>query len=715
VFKAESGSDAPAAELPSGMSHGRPWPLGAHWDGGGVNFALFSEHAETVQLCLFDETTRRETGRIFLPNRTDHVWHGYLPGVAPGQLYGYRVDGPYDPDGGHRFNPNKLLLDPYAREIEGELDGAEMHFDDDSQGNIPDTRDNAASMLKSRVVRDGFDWGDDRPPNIAWAESILYEVHVKGLTQAHPDVPAALRGSYAGLATPAVLSHLTRLGVTAVNLLPVHHYLDEYRLIQSGLRNYWGYNTIGFFAPHPRYHSKASGLSAIDEFKTMVKTLHGAGIEVIIDVVYNHTAESDRDGPTLSFRGIDNSAYYRLKPGQLRHPENYTGCGNTLDLGHPRVMQLVMDSLRYWVTEMHVDGFRFDLAVTLGRTERGFDPRCAFLNAVRQDPVLAGVKLIAEPWDLGPDGYRLGQFPPGWAEWNDRYRDTVRDFWLRRRATTGELAERLCASSGLFRHQGRRPQASLNFISAHDGYTLRDLTAYERKHNEANGEDNRDGHDHNRSWNCGCEGDCDSAQVVLLRRRLQRTLLASLLLSQGVPMLLGGDELGRTQRGNNNAYCQDNAINWFDWINADRELIEYVGRLTELRRRFPQLRRAAWLSGRTMRGGFADVAWLQAGGDPMTPEQWNDPGLQTFGFVLAPETANGALLYCLINAQISAVDFALPPGRWEVLIDSGVEPAGNPGPSRATGNLALAAHSLVLLAQPLEAHLSARGEPGSAA
>ncbi|MDD5176857.1 MAG: glycogen debranching protein GlgX [Sterolibacterium sp.] len=693
----------------SSLMPGSPWPLGAHWDGAGVNFALFSQHATTVELCLFDAEGKKEIALIRLRNWTNQVWHGYLPGIAPGQLYGYRIDGGYDPDMGHRFNPNKLLLDPYARAIVGELDREEMHFDDDQYDRSRDTRDNAATMLKSCVINDGFDWGHDSPPKTAWAETVLYEVHVKGFTQVHPEVPAALRGSYAGLASPAALAHLTRLGITAVNLLPVHYHLDEYRLLQNGLSNYWGYNSIGFFAPHPGYHSGATGLSVANEFKLMVKTLHAAGIEVIIDVVYNHTAESDRHGPTLSFRGIDNSTYYRLKPGQPRSPENFTGCGNTLNLSHPRVLQMVMDSLRYWVTEMHVDGFRFDLAVTLAREDSGFDTHSGFLNTVLQDPVLAGVKLIAEPWDLGPDGYQLGRFPPGWAEWNDRYRDTVRDFWLRRHATMGELAERLCASSDLFRHQGRKPQASVNFISAHDGFTLHDLTTFEQKHNESNGEDNRDGHNQNLSWNCGVEGECDAAQVLALRRRLQRALLAMLLFSQGVPMLLGGDELGRSQHGNNNAYCQDNEINWFDWASADQELIDFVSRLIDLRRHFPQLRRTDWLTGKSMHRRHTDIVWLHPHGSPMAAAQWNDPAQRAFGFTLGPETSDGPLLLCLINAEIGDVSFQLPPGMWSTLIDTSVEATSNARISTLDGIVDIAAHSIVLLEQPFTEQPSERG------
>jgi len=676
---------------------GLPWPLGAHWDGNGVNFALFSQFATSVVLCLFDADGRQETRRLTLCERTDQVWHGYLPGIAPGQLYGYRVDGPYDPDNGHRFNPHKLLLDPYAREIVGDLAADEMRFDDERYAANRDTRDNAAEALKSRVVHDRFDWGDDCPPRLSWADTVLYEVHVKGYTRCHPEVPEALRGTYAGLASPAALAHLKRLGVTAVNLLPVQHHLDEYRLRQLGLSNYWGYNSIGFFAPHPGYASGSDGVSAANEFRQMVKTLHASGIEVILDVVYNHTAESDRFGPTLCFRGIDNCTYYRLTPGQLRMPENHTGCGNMLNLKHPRVLQLVMDSLRYWVTEMHVDGFRFDLAVTLARTDHGFDPHCSFLAAMRQDPVLAGVKLIAEPWDIGPDGYQLGRFPPGWAEWNDRYRDTVRNFWLRRHAGMGDLARRLCGSSELFEHLDRRPQAGINFITAHDGFTLRDLTSYEHKHNEANGEANRDGHNQNLSWNCGAEGETEDAAVLQRRRRLQRALLATLLVSQGVPMLLGGDELGRSQRGNNNAYCQDNEINWYDWSRADENLSEFVARIIRLRREFPQLRRTAWFTGRKQSGQTADILWLHPGGREMCVADWHDPDRHAFGFLLGAESERETPLLCLINAELDARQFVLPPASWSLRLDSSGTGPQAPAGATFAGSIELPVLSLLLL------------------
>ncbi|MFT3849421.1 MAG: glycogen debranching protein GlgX [Propionivibrio sp.] len=537
-----------ALTIDLGLKKGRPWPLGSSHDGWGVNFALFSANAERVDLCIFDG---ERIQAVPLPACTDQVWHGYLPGAAPGLRYAYRVYGPYGAR--HRFDPQCLLIDPYARELTGIF----------SYGAQPDS----VAHLKACVAGDDFDWGADAPPDTAWADSVLYEIHVKGATQKHPGVPESLRGTYAGLASPAMLDHYRRLGITAVNLLPVHCFLDEERLVRSGRTNYWGYNTLAFFAPEPRYAARIDGQSAIAEFKSMVRTLHAAGIEVILDVVYNHTAETDEFGPTISFRGIDNASYYRLQPDDPTRYENFSGCGNTFNLAHPRVLQLVMDSLRYWVAEMHVNGFRFDLAASLTR-ESGF------LASVRQDPLLARVKLIAEPWDLGPDGYHLGRFLPGWGEWNDRFRDDVRIFWLTRQNGPAVLAQRLAGSSEIFRSAGRSPQTGINFITAHDGFTLRDLVSYQSKHNELNGENNRDGHDHNHSWNCGVEGESSDPGVTQRRQNMQRALLATLFLAQGVPMLQGGDELGRTQSGNNNAYCQDNMLTWLDWHRTDDDLVQ---------------------------------------------------------------------------------------------------------------------------------------------
>ena len=642
------------------LETGRPWPLGSHWDGAGVNFALFSAHAARVELCLLDGGQEH---RLTLPGRTDQVWHGYLPGARPGLRYGYRVYGPeegseYAAVPGNRFAPQHLLLDPYAREL---ASGQRLPQADSG------TSDAAACALLTSCVADttSFDWGNDAPPAIPLADSVIYEIHVKGATQTHPDVPEAQRGTYAGLASPAMLQHFKKLGVTALELLPVHAFIDEPRLTSSGLKNYWGYNTLAFFAPESRYAGGEQPV--IDEFRTMVRTLHREGIEIILDVVFNHTAESDESGPTLSFRGIDNVSYYRLPADDPMRYENFSGCGNTLNLSHPRVLQLVMDALRYWVEEMHVDGFRFDLATALTR-------KSAFLAAIRQDPVLQRVKLIAEPWDLGMDGYRLGRFPPGWSEWNDRFRDDVRAFWLTGEAGIGALAQRLAGSSEVFRHDGRLPQAGVNFITAHDGFTLRDLVSYRHKHNAANGEGNRDGHSHNFSSNCGVEGDSDDPVVNECRRRLQRALLTTLFAAQGVPMLQGGDEIGRTQRGNNNAYCQDNPLTWLDWTRVDSELFDFTAGLIALRKRLPHLRRRAWLTGRSAACGRRDVIWQHAEGREMRQDDWQatPSGAQqnTLGCLL-DDTAGKLLL--LFNRSADAQDFVLPTGRWQMLCDTAAD------------------------------------------
>ncbi len=544
---------------------GKPYPLGATWDGEGVNFAVFSEHADEVELCLFDSQGRRELHRVKIREQTDQVWHCYLPEARPGVLYGYRVHGPYKPSEGLRFNPHKLLLDPYTKQIQGDLKWSDSHFGykigSKTQDLSFDRRDSAPGMLKSVVIDPAFTWGADRPPRIPWHESLIYEVHVRGFTHRHPEIPQDLRGTYAGMASAPVIDYLKRLGITAVELMPVHCFVDDRSLVEKGLRNYWGYNTIGFFAPEPRYSSTGS----LNEFKTMVKCLHSAGIEVILDVVYNHTAEGNQMGPTLSFRGIDNSVYYRVSPDDPRYYVDYTGTGNTLNMRHPRVLQLIMDSLRYWVLEMHVDGFRFDLAATLARELHEVDRLGAFLDIIHQDPVLSQVKLIAEPWDLGEGGYQVGKFPVGWAEWNDRYRDAIRSYWKGDGGQIGELAYRITGSSDLYARSGRRPYASINFVTAHDGFTLKDLVSYNQKHNEANGEDNRDGTDNNRSWNCGVEGPTEDPGVLALRAKQMRNFLATMFFSQGVPMLLAGDSIGHTQQGNNNAYCQDNEISWINW------------------------------------------------------------------------------------------------------------------------------------------------------
>ena len=630
------------------LEEGRPSPLGAHWDGAGVNFTLFSENAERVDLCVFEGST---VHTLPLPKCTDQVWHGYLRGAAPGLGYAFRVDGADRP--GNRFAPGTLLLDPYARALAGRF----------AYG-VPAS---PGLGLTSCVVDERFDWGGDAPPATPWADSVIYETHVKGTTRQHPAVPEALRGTYAGLAAPALLEHFQRLGITAVNLLPVHAFLDEQRLAESGLSNYWGYNTLAFFAPEPRYAARIGGQSVIAEFRTMVRALHAAGIEVILDVVFNHTAETDESGPTISFRGIDNRSYYRLPDDDPTRYENYSGCGNTLNVAHPRVLQLVMDALRYWVGEMHVDGFRFDLAVAATRDS-------SFFAALRQDPLLAHVKLIAEPWDLGPDGYRLGQFPVGWAEWNDRFRDDVRAFWLTGDAGPAALAQRLAGSSELFASAGRTPQAGVNFITAHDGYTLRDLVSYQHKHNELNGENNRDGHVHNHAWNCGEEGPSDDPDVLVRRRHLQRALLATLLLAQGVPMLQGGDELGRTQSGNNNAYCQDSKLSWIAWPQADTDLIDFTAGLISLRRRFAPLRRAAWLSGQPDSSGQRDVIWWHSEGREMGSDDWAAPS-GTLAFILAGATASETAaeehdVLVLINRDPVAKCFRLPPGVWHQLCES---------------------------------------------
>jgi len=681
---------------------GRPWPLGAHWDGDGINFAVFSDHAQAIELCLFDDTGTRQQSCTALPGRTQQVWHGYLPGAPPGLVYGLRAHGLWRPQRGQRFNPAKLLLDPYAREIVGRFDWDGPHFGGDRQRPLEiDPRDNGAQALKARVVHDRFDWGGDAPPCTPLADTVLYEVHVKGFTRLHPGVPEAQRGTYAGLASDAAIAHLKRLGVTAVSLLPVHQALDEERLVRMGLRNYWGYNTLGFFCPSPALASP--GASARDEFRTMVRRLHGAGIEVILDVVYNHSAETDERGPTIHFRGLDNAAYYLLRPDDPALYVNDTGTGNTLNLGHPRVLQLVMDSLRFWVGEMHVDGFRFDLAPVLGRSRisgGGFDLDAAFFHAITQDPLLSSVKLIAEPWDIGFGGYQLGQFPAGWAEWNDRFRDAVRSFWLRDATTRGELAQRLCASSDVFDARGRAPAESVNFIVAHDGFTLADLVSHDRKHNEANGEGNRDGHDHNHSWNAGVEGPSDDPAIVALRGRLQRALLATLLLSQGTPMLCAGDELGHSQRGNNNAYCQDNATSWIDWARADDALIAFTAQLLALRRTHRPLG-DRWYTGGLDAQGRADLGWLQADGSPLDDAAWNDPAQRVIGASIGAPGRPGGPLLLLMNAGDDDVAFALPAGGWRVLLDSAALPsAALPGAgAMAHTPWPLAAHSVVLLTQ----------------
>ncbi len=666
---------------------GRSYPLGAAWDGKGVNFAIFSAHAEKIELCLFDASGTREEARIILPEYTDEVWHVYLPDARPNQLYGYRVYGPYDPANGHRFNPNKLLLDPYARSLSGRLRWSDPLFGY-RIGSLRedlsfDRRDDARLMPKCRVVEPAFTWGEDRRPQMPWEETIVFELHVRGATMSHPGVDPAHRGSFAGLASPAMIDYLVELGITAVELLPVHASVDDRHLVERGLANYWGYNTIGFFAPDPRFLPTG----AIADFKTMVKRLHDAGIEIFLDVVYNHTGEGNQLGPTLSFRGIDNASYYRLDDDR-RFYRDFTGTGNTLNTDHPRVLQLVMDSLRYWALEMHIDGFRFDLCTTIARENNDYGQGSAFFDAVRQDPAMAGVKLIAEPWDLGPYGYQLGNFPPGWAEWNAHYRDTVRRYWKGDEGVVADLASRIAGSSDIFGSRGRRAWASINFITAHDGFTLQDLVSYNDKHNEANGEDNRDGSDNNLSWNCGAEGPSDEPEIVSLRDRQKRNLLATLLLSLGVPMLLAGDEIGRSQNGNNNAYCQDNEISWIDWQSIrpeDQNLRRFVAFLVHLRRAHRVFSRPRFLRGEVLsEAGVKDITWITPAGNEANTDDWNNPVALSLAYVLSGAagefyTPGGQRdidesFLVMMSAYHGDLEFRFPalaaPMSWEVLVDT---------------------------------------------
>jgi isoamylase len=678
------------AVIRGGLREGMPHPLGATWTGLGVNFALFSATATKVELCLFDNEGLRELDRITLPEYTDEVWHGFVPDARPGTVYGYRVHGPYEPQAGLRFNPNKLVIDPYAKAVSGhtewraELFGYQLESGDDTTF---DERDSAPYIAKCRVVDPAFTWGGDRPPRVPWEETIIYETHVRGYTMLHPDVSEATRGTFRGLVEPSVLSHLKSLGITAIELLPVHSVLTDGDLLKHNLTNYWGYNTVGFFSPSRRYSSNPD--FSFSEFKEMVARLHDAGIEVILDVVYNHTAEGNEKGPTLSFRGICNSSYYRLADSK-RHYINDTGTGNTLNLSHPRVLQMVTDSLRYWVQEMHVDGFRFDLATILGREPYGFDEGGGFLDACRQDPILSSVKLIAEPWDCGPGGYQVGKFPPGWAEWNDRFRDTVRRFWKGDEGQMSDLATRLTGSADLFNRRGRKPWASVNFVTAHDGFTLNDLVSYNDKHNEANGEDGRDGSTHNNSWNNGAEGPTDNQKIIALREQQKRNLLATLILSQGMPMILAGDEFGRTQQGNNNAYCQDNEISWVDWEqlnSAGGALFEFTKRLVALRKQYPILRRSRFLSGRWDEYlGLKDTTWISTSGTEMAEKDWKNPTSRCFGVILdgrAPisgirRKGSDVTLLLIANAHHDVVKFKLPPGTgghgWERLLDTSTLP-----------------------------------------
>jgi isoamylase len=697
---------------------GQPYPLGATFDGVGTNFSLFSEVAERVELSLFDENDK-ET-RIDLPEMTALCWHGYVPDIHPGQRYGFRVHGPWDPQQGHWCNPNKLLSDPYAKALDGQWDWNEAIFpylfaEPESSRN---DQDSAPYVPKSIVVNPYFDWGNDRRPNTPWHRTVVYETHVKGFTRTHPEIPEDIRGSYAGMAHPAAVKYLQRLGITAIELLPVHQFVQDSTLHDKGLRNYWGYNSIAYLAPHNEYsHQRGRHGSQVQEFKQLVKTMHEAGIEVILDVVYNHTAEGNHLGPMLSFKGIDNAAYYRVVADKRRYYMDYTGTGNTLNMRHPHVLQLIMDSLRYWVLEMHVDGFRFDLAATLARELHDVDRLSAFFDLIQQDPVVSQVKLIAEPWDIGEGGYQVGNFPPLWSEWNGKYRDTVRDFWRGTDQTMAEFAYRFTGSSDLYQGTARKPHASINFITAHDGFTLRDLVSYNDKHNDANGEDNRDGESHNRSWNCGAEGPSEDPEVNALRSRQQRNFLATLLLSQGVPMLLGGDELGRTQQGNNNAYCQDNEISWYDWAHADQSLLQFTRSLLRLRQRHPVFCRRRWFQGRPIHGsGVSDIGWFTPHGTEMSDEDWRAGFAKSLGVFLngdAIPTPNergervvDQSFYMMFNAHHEPLEFTLPEGkwgsRWTQLLNTH-EPGellseDKPGPELlAGGSLTVQAWSTILL------------------
>ncbi|XQQ06265.1 MAG: glycogen debranching protein GlgX [Leptolyngbya sp. IPPAS B-1204] len=669
---------------------GKPYPLGAAWDGKGTNFALFSEHATAVELCLFDQAGQ-ET-RLPLTEVSNFVWHGYVPSIGPGQRYGFRVHGPFEPHAGHRFNPHKLLLDPYAKAVEGDIKfGAEIFgywWDHPDQDLSFSDQDDAELVPKAIVIDDWFDWEDDTLLQTPRHETIIYETHVKGFTQLHPDIPPHLRGTYAGLAHPAAIAHLQSLGVTAVELMPVHHFLAyPGHLVDRGLRNYWGYDSLCYLAPYSGYSASGTLGEQVIEFKQMVKDLHKAGIEVILDVVYNHTGEGNHLGPTLSLRGVDNAAYYRLVEDQPRYYMDFTGCGNSLNVRHPQVLKLIMDSLRYWVLEMHVDGFRFDLASALARELYAVDRLAAFFDIIHQDPVLADVKLIAEPWDVGEGGYQVGEFPLLWSEWNGKYRDTVRDFWRGEDRSLADFAYRFTGSSDLYQSNGRNPSASINFITAHDGFTLADLVSYNEKHNEANGEDNQDGESHNRSWNCGVEGETDDPEILQLRQRQQRNFLVTLMLSQGVPMLLSGDEVGRSQQGNNNAYCQDNEISWLNWqLQAENTaLLDFTRQLIDFRRKHPVFRRRKWFQGRAIHGsGVNDIVWFNPDGGEMTDRQWDIDFAKAVGIFLngkeiATPGARGERIVddsflLFFNAHYEAIDFFIPKGlqawEWMVVIDT---------------------------------------------
>ena len=699
---------------------GSPYPLGATWDGNGVNFALYTEKATAVELCLFNKPhDEKEVAKIKMTERSYQVWHIYIPDLKPGQLYGFRVHGAYEPKNGERFNPNKLLLDPYAKAIAGKIEWSDSLFGYEVGSEDEDLslsqEDSAPFLPKCVVIDPSFDWGDDQPPRIPYHKSIIYETHVRGFTMQHPDIPEDIRGSYSALAHPVTIEYLKQLGITAVELMPVHHFIADRHLVEKGLTNYWGYNTIGFFAPEVRYSSSGVLGEQVTEFKNMVKELHKANIEVILDVVYNHTAEGNHMGPTLCFRGIDNESYYRLVQDDKRFYMDYTGTGNTLNANLPNVLRLMMDSLRYWILEMHVDGFRFDLASTLARELHEVNKLSAFFDIIHQDPVISQVKLIAEPWDIGEGGYQVGKFPPGWAEWNGKYRDCIRDFWRGADSMLGEFAQRLTGSSDLYEGDYRSPTASINFITAHDGFTLNDLVSYNEKHNEANGEDNNDGESHNRSWNCGAEGPTEEKEVLELRKRQKRNLLTTLFLSQGVPMLLSGDEISRTQQGNNNAYCQDNEISWTNWKDADDELLAFTQQLIALRKDHPVFCRRRWFQGQPIKGvGLEDIAWFQPDGEEMTEEHWtkdfaksmavflNGRGIHTPG--PKGEQIVDDNFYLIFNAHHETLEFKLPGAKyaknWTRLLstaDGKIEP-GEVYPAESV--IEVEGRSILLLQQP---------------
>lgn len=697
---------------------GKPYPLGATWDGSGVNFALFSPGAEKVELCIFNNPfEEKESVRIPVTNKTNYIWHVYLPEARPGLLYGYRVYGPYDPARGLRFNHNKLLIDPYAKAIAGDIKWSDDVFGyritgHDDQDLIASETDSSPYVPKSVVVDTSFTWGDDKRPNIPWKDTIIYELHVKGFTQLHPGLPENLRGTYAGLAHHEIIKYLKDLGVTAVELLPVHHFVRDRYLVEKGLTNYWGYNTIGFFAPDSAYSSSGFMGQQVHEFKTMVRKLHQAGIEVILDVVYNHTGEGNHFGPTLSFKGVANDRYYRLSPDSPRFYIDYTGTGNTLDTTEPYSLRLIMDSLRYWIQEMHVDGFRFDLAATLGREAHHFDKFGSFLDIISQDPVISQVKLIAEPWDLGEGGYQLGNFPEGWAEWNDRYRDNIRRFWRGDPGQVRELGWRLSGSSDIFASGGRGPNASINYVTSHDGFTMRDLVSYNSKHNEANGEGNKDGTDNNLSWNCGFEGETDNQAVLSLRRRQIRNFLTTLLVSQGTPMILHGDEVGRTQRGNNNAYCQDNETTWQPWDLEEwqRELLEWTKQIIAFRKAHPVLRRGEYYKGEIIEGyGTKDLTWLRPDGKEMTEEDWLNQEIRAFGMLLSGASARECVddnILVIFNASKRNITFYLPQPpsglRWQLVLDTSNPRYQEPLNRRVAKNYRLAPTSMAIFKYPIQ-------------